>query len=455
MNYREKVLNYQKDLINDLVGWVKQKSVYDETTITKGAPFGEGVKNSLDYICNIAKRDNFKVTNYDGYVSEIEYGSGEEIVMILGHADVVPEGTGWKYDPYEGKIVDNLLYGRGSSDDKGPTLCAYYALKIIRDLGIEANKTIRIVIGGNEEKGSRCLDYYFNTIKRPHPTLGFTPDAEFPLIYGEKGILSYEYKGKFTDNLIEYIDGGEVINAVAGKTTIRFNQIVNLDNEFFKLLDKYYVSHSIRDENNKTVLELEGKSAHASTPEKGINALSIGLYALSLFTTSELANHFGPLFLNYYGRELGIKTRNHLMGKLTMNLGLGHYENGEYSFGINIRYPNNITGEKIKNKLDKHIMHEGTLLSDSHPLFVDPKSKLVKTLMNAYKEVTNDAKARPITIGGGTYARETINTVAFGMDFLRNNGTGNIHTLNEAINLDDLVDGTEIYLKAIIGLLEI
>jgi len=451
MEIREEVLKRKDQLVNDLCGWIKAKGVYEEESVGENQPFGAQVKSSLDYIYDLAKKDGFKVSNCDGYCVEIIYGNDEENVTVLAHADVVPEGDNWIHKPFGGDIENNLIFGRGALDDKGPGIAAYYALKIIKDNNIPVKRKIRIVFGGNEERGSKCLEYYFHTLKKEAPTYGFTPDADFPLIYGEKGILTYKYYGEYNDNVIEYINAGTASNAVPAVA----NFILNEEYKFEKIKEfeeEYKVKIKVEYKNNKTYLEFVGLAAHAAEPHLGINALSYGLLFLSLYTESKLAQHFAPKFKDYYGEGLEINTESEEFKYLTMNLGLGSYQDNNYSFTINIRYPNNVTGSALKEKLDKSIMNEGKLLSDSEPLYIDPNSKFVQTLLNIYKEVTNDKDAQPLTIGGGTYARETINTIAFGMDFKRNNGSGRIHSPEEAINIDDLVDGCEIYTKALIEL---
>ncbi len=451
MEIKETIQNYKENMIKDLQEWIKKDSVFDEKTITKDAPFGKGVKNSLDYIAEVAKRDGFKVTNYDGYVTEIEFGKGKELIGIFGHGDVVPEGKGWIHKPYGAEIENNLIYGRGSSDDKGPTIAAYYALKMLKEAGYQPNKTIRLVVGGNEERGSACLDYYFNKIKRPHPTYGFTPDADFPLIYGEKGLISYHYYGKFDDSCIKSIVGGVVSNAVIDEAIFEFKEEIIINNKFTKLCKKY----GLKFEYNKKKLKFIGKASHAAMPENGINAFSLGLVVLSKTTNSELAKYFGPKFEDYYGKGLGICYKTKEMGKLTIIQGLAKYEKGNYDFNINIRYPRGKTYKEICQILDKNAMQKGELLGFAEPLYVDPNSKFIQTLLKAYQDVTKDYKTKPMTIGGGTYAKETKNTVAFGMDFHRLNGSGNIHSPEEAINIDDLLEGCEIYYKAIKGLCEL
>jgi len=83
----------------------------------------------------------------------------------------------------------------------------------------------------------------------------------------------------------------------------------------------------------------------------------------------------------------------------------------------------------------------------SKPLLVDPKSEFIQTLLRAYQDETGDTTSPMITIGGGTYAKEAKNTIAFGSNFPGK--IDNIHDANEKIDLDDLYRSIAIYARAI------
>src|SRR5690606_19096506 len=147
--------------------------------------------------------------------AHIEVGKGEEILGILCHLDVVPAGDGWKYPPFSVTIEDGKIYARGALDDKGPTLAAYYALKLLVDMGVDFKKKVRIILGTDEESGWRGLQYYLT--KEKMPDLGFAPDANFPLIFGEKGIMNGMFTGRCEDNGLYQLNFGERTNVVPDK----------------------------------------------------------------------------------------------------------------------------------------------------------------------------------------------------------------------------------------------
>ena len=440
-------------MIRDLQGWIRCGSVYDETTVSAEKPFGEGVSNALEWMAQTAERDGFMVDRCDGYCTEITYGTSPEIVMVLGHADVVPLGAGWTKEPFGGVVEDRILYGRGASDDKGPTLAAYYALKILKERNYPLKRTIRIVVGGNEESGSRCLHHYFQELQRPHPIYGFTPDAEFPLIYGEKGIMNYRFQGEIHDDVLLYLHSGVAANSVPDSAIAHLVGHTFSAHQFESFLRQAGTTGSLEINKDQAILTVHGKAAHGSTPEHGLNALSLLLKFLAEHTTSSLAKHFASKFLAYDGSGLDIQFSGERMGTLTMNLGLGSYENGHYSFILNIRYPIDCDPHILSQTLGQHALHKGELMSDSAPLYLDPESPFIQTLLRIYQELSGDKKTQPMTIGGGTYARNTVNTIAYGMGFPNGgHGSGNIHSPDESLAIDDLVLGTAIYLRALFEL---
>lgn len=142
----------------------------------------------------LGKKDGFTAKEVGNVAGHLEYGQGEELVGVLGHVDVVPVGDGWTNGPFEPTLRDGKLYARGVADDKGPTIAGYYALKIIKELGLPLSRRVRIIIGSDEESGMSCVERYFETEEQP--TLGFVPDAEFPIIHAEKGISELDVSFK-------------------------------------------------------------------------------------------------------------------------------------------------------------------------------------------------------------------------------------------------------------------
>ena len=397
----------------------------------EGMPFGKANYDCLSKALDICKDLGFSVKNLDGYCGIADIGEGEEF-GILAHLDIVPAGEGWDYDAFNGEIVNGVLYGRGVLDDKGPIVCCIYAIKKLLDEGLVPKKKIRIIFGCNEESGWGCMHHYLEVEKMPDT--GFSPDADFPVIYLEKGIIHYEIT---TPLDVVDINGGLRPNMVPNSAYIEVNSSI----EYINYLTKNNIHFT---ENNGVIrVETVGVSAHGSTPEKGDNAI-IKLFKISNNPTLvDIADKLGNT--NGEGADLNISDEE--SGHLTMNLGAITYSNGILTMHLDIRYPIVYTEEYCREKLMKNLPYcKFNVISDQKPLYVDKNSKLVQTLLKAYNNNTGE-NLKPIAIGGGTYARVLKNGVAFGPIFPNMEST--IHQANERVNIDDLLKISKIYYDAI------
>jgi len=452
INFKEEVLKRKDNLIKDLQNLIKINS--ELTTFDpnrKGAPFGEGNKEVLDFMLDLAKKDGFETLNVDGYAGHIELGNQNEYVAIMGHLDVVPAGSGWTYPPYGAEIHDNKMYGRGTEDDKGPTIAAYYAMKILNELDVKLSKRVKLILGLDEESGWRGVSHYFK--KYPEiPVSGFIPDADFPLIYAEKGIVRFNIKGYFNNNNLISFNGGLRDNMVPDLATA---EIKYEDNNLEQLFNNYLKTNNLsgnieKTKNNTYILLVSGISAHGSTPELGDNAIDkLNNFLLSINIKNELTSLIDKYLANETdGNKLGLKFYDEEMGGLTVNFGVLNTNDNEFLITLNLRYPNGITFDEIFTKLkDTFKPLEVTYNHHQKLLYNDPNSELVKTLMDVYKKHTNDKDAKPLTIGGGTFARAIPNVVAFGPHFPGK--PSYIHQKDEYIDIDDLILATIIYTEAL------
>ena len=439
MTYREFLEEQRINMVEELMNFVSIDSVYDSKTATKEMPYGKGVSNALDYVAKLGERYGFEVDKCDGHCTELTIGEGNKMIGIFAHADVVPATGNWSDDPFSCKVLDGKVYGRGTSDDKGPFMAAFYAVLALKKAGLLKGYKVRFVVGGDEERGSSCLDYYFNVLKKPSPDYGFTPDADFPVIYGEKGINDF-----FPEIAVEIphvlkISGGAATNAVCDKVEIE------LDNasEFVPYLKSKKVSFK-EDGNKVTIL---GKSAHGSTPELGDNAAIKTMKILGDFYNVKSLQKLADGLSDTSGKKFGGFCKTKLMGETTYCVGLISYEKGVLKFSINFRYPEVVKSSEYKEKFDAYFGTKSKMGEESHVLFFDPESKLVKTLMQAYQEETGDKKSKPITIGGGTYAKHCENTVAFGALFPGRESV--MHQPDEYMPEEDIYKSALIYARAI------
>lgn len=450
MNVRKQVEAHLAELLEHLQTLVSYNSVMGKAE--EGYPFGRVPAECLNKALEICNSYGFKTVNLDNYIGYAEMGEGDEVIGILGHLDVVPAGEGWNTDPFKAELIDGNVYGRGTTDDKGAVVASLIAMKIIRELNIPLTKRIRLIMGTNEENGSRCLAHYVE--KEGHIDMGFTPDGSFPGVHGEKGMLHAKFRSKNT-KIIKF-EGGVASNVVCNKCTIQI-----LKNSFSqKILEDYFndnnIGYTFTPMDEVVEIEARGVAAHASTPHLGLNAISHLLVGLT-------KAGFQDDFTDFYNEKIGVTTDGSLMGvacqdeygALTFNVGVLRLKDGVLEGTIDIRFPVTLTVKHIVDKMTAHLDNKGGIVeieSTLEPLYFPIDSPLVKKLLSAYQEVTGDLESKPITMGGGTYAKGIHNCIAFGCEM--SDVDNHIHDANEFISVESLLVQTEIYVNAIIKLLE-
>lgn len=464
--WKEKVLEYENQMIYDLKGLLSIESVRDDSKASEDAPVGPGPRQALDYMYELAERDGFSTHDVDHIAGRIEAGQGEDVLGILCHVDVVPAGDGWDSDPFDPVVTDDAIIARGTLDDKGPTIAAYYAVKILNDMNVDWKKRIHMIIGTDEESDWKCTDRYFQTEEMP--TLGFAPDAEFPAIHGEKGITTFDL---IQDQINEDVDEPdyELLNFESGQ---RYNMVP--DHAEARVLVKENMTDVIQNfeyfvEQNELqgestvdsgilILTVEGKAVHGMDPSLGVNA---GLYLLKFLSSLNLdksAKDFVEfnnryLFDSHFGEKMGMKFHTDVMGDVTTNIGIIKYDNKEAGrYGVNLRYPQGFEFEEAVERFTNEIKDIGFSLElgkVQKPHYVDKDDPFVEKLVKAYRNQTGDM-TEPYTIGGGTYARNLDKGVAFGAMFEDTEDL--MHQKNEYMTKKQLINATSIYLEAIYAL---
>lgn len=450
----------QKDAyLKDLTALVKIPSVRDDAQATPDAPLGPGPAKALKTFLEMAQKDGFKTRNIDNLVGYAEWGEGDETIAILAHLDVMPAGNGWDSDPFDPVVKDGNFIGRGASDDKGPGLAAYYALKTLKDMGVPFHKKVRFVVGTDEENDWTGMDKYFET--EPMPDLGFSPDAEFPVYNGEKGMVSIQLEiagGNEGDDVLKSFKSGLRFNMVPREADV----VVEVaDNQaamdaYTKFLDTNPVTGEAYEDQDGLHLEMIGKAAHGMEPEKGINA---GTYMAKFLQQLSLGGN-AKNFVDYLANYLHLDDRmagfdcaytDEAMGDLTMNAGILNFDGQKGGhIDMNFRFPKGITPDEILEKV-KTVAADFAI--DAHydtfhkPHFVATDDPMVKTLMKSYIDVTGDQDAKPECTGGRTYGQLIDNGVAFGA--LMPNTPNTMHQANEFQPVDDLLKSMAIYMQAI------
>lgn len=417
-------LNFNEEaFIADLKNVIKINSISGNCgERTEEFPLGKGVNDAIEYYLELGKKFGFKTKNLDGCCGYIEMGEGKDLLGIIVHADTVDTGIGWNSNPLECVLKGEKLYGRGVSDDKGPALLALYCMKAIADNNIKLDKRVRLIIGGDEESGVwEGIKRYKKT--EEIPSISFSPDGEYPVVFGEKGMLKVKISApeKNAPNGFSF-NGGKVINIVPDSAKATAN-------------GKEY--------------EATGIPAHGSRPELGENAIlklgeilrSAGIDCMATKLT-EISNK----------NDLNINISDEESGELSINPSIFSANESYCEMNYDIRYPITADGEKIIEKIRSSAAKHGfttEILFHEKPLYIPKDSHLVKTLSEIYKECTNDDKD-PIAMGGGTYAKAFPNCVAFGVILPTDEET--FHAPNEYWSLDSIRKNFEIISKAIIRL---
>ena len=458
--FDEYIDNLKNDIVRETCNLINIPSVSIETQ-NPDMPFGEGAKKTLDYALDLGNRLGFRTKNIDNYCGYIEFGEGENLLGIIGHLDVVPSGDGWDTPPFSSTIKDDKIFGRGAIDDKGPVVASLYAMKAIKD-NIKINSRVRLILGINEEKDWKCIKHYKE--KEELPTIGFSPDADFPCIYAEKGIATVYLKDDFTKYKdypikISNIDcNNNAINVVPkicnvtldiDSSKINLSEVTN----FIKnKINDFDISYSIQ--GNSIILQSSGVQAHAAHPDLGKNAISYMIVFLN-----KLFNHFGLniKLLEFFDRYINTEFNGESLdinfedesGKLTLNVGHLKFYKNYLQIGINLRIPVNTPIDTVTNLIDLKCAEfslETYVAGRQNPLYVSKDNYLVKTLCNIFNKKTN-LNLEPIAIGGGTYARAFENCISFGANFPGD--TDMCHQANEFVDIEKLVLASKIYAEAI------
>ena len=450
MTLKEAVAARQEELLRSLQESIQIPSV--EGTPEEGAPYGREIRRCLDHALATAEKLGLRCGRMDHQVGWCEYGDGEEMVAVVGHLDVVPAGEGWTFAPFGGEIRDGKVFGRGSMDDKGPTVAAMYALAALRATGLPLRRHIRLLLGTNEETGSQDMKYYL-AHGGERPVLGFTPDGEYPVINGEKGIINVTFRKVYDQTgpvRLVRLTGGSAPNVAPASASAEIACPPEIAAEIAaRSVEK--VRCTVTD--TGVLVEAQGVSAHGSTPELGENAIGrlvqflkgVPLSGGAAEAVAFLADRLG---METDGTSLGIALEDAVSGKLTLNWGTAEADEHALSLCINYRYPVTKRFEDCAPQLEAAFKEAGfTLEKQTHKqsLYVPEDSELVRTLLDVYAKETG-LLAKPKSIGGGTYAKALPNVVAFGPIFPGDEVRE--HKPDEFIEVEKLMKNAQIIAEA-------
>ncbi|MGI5892166.1 MAG: dipeptidase PepV [Bacillota bacterium] len=437
---------------------------YDTTKDTPKdqAPFGQGIADALKFVLSKAKEWGFISQNLNGYVGLIDFGQGEKQMGVLSHIDTVPVGDGWTVDPFGGQIINNKIYGRGAIDNKGPMIACLYASRAIKESGLPCRHSLRQILGTDEESGFGCMNYFLQNCTPPD--FGFTPDAQFPLIYGEKGIVHLELTSDLYplngDIVIMNIEGGVGGNVIPDNA----QAVLKVSEKGRQILHDFFEQYPQKEdlllfyEGLTCKIIAKGKTAHGSLPEKGRNAIVLlldFLYQLPVKSSEDsfITNCYKLLARDLDGTALGAFAQDEY-GKTSMAPTLIFTDKLKGSVHIDFRFPIKFKGQYFYDKISEMAAKHDMKISSwkcKEPLYVPPDQPFLQKILSTYREMTGDM-SEPMVIGGGTYARVFKNFVGYGPIFPHQEQLS--HQANEYISTGDLLFLSKIYSQTIYNLIK-
>lgn len=436
----------------DIIKAVRESIRIDSTVglPTEDMPFGTGPATALQHALTLAENLGFHIKNLYNAIGYAELGKGDEMIAILGHLDVVPAIGLWKYPPFGGEVHDGILWGRGALDNKGPMIGALFAMKAIEESGVKLSRRIRVILGTNEESGSKDICYYSST--QEAPVMGFTPDASYPVIFAEKGILTLS----LSKNL-DQSNGNEKLRRLSG------GMAANIVPD---------TAEAIVVDSNGTEKRYEGfgRASHGSTPEMGKNAITNLLTQLEALDFCQDLKEFISFLVLGIGEEtdgvsMGIQMQDDKSGCLTLNLAIINFPmdheqksrlnvipSQKINAIVNIRYPVTRNADEIHQMITRFASQfgiEAAIVNHKEPLYIKENSELIKKLQSVYAQATGE-KAELLAIGGGTYAKAMNNIAAFGPIFPDQEDV--THQVNEHISIENLMKNVKIMAAAMYAL---
>ncbi len=400
-----------------LARWIQVPSVKAEAK--PGAPFGEEVRRMYDIAMADCEQEGFVTRGFDGYAADATLpGKSEEAIAVLAHLDVVPAGDGWQVDPFGAVREGDKMYGRGTSDDKGPALCALYAMKAIKEAGVPLKKSIRLILGCDEESGWEDMAHYVKCTDMPN--VGFSPDASFPLINTEKAMLHMFLTAPVAKEglQVKAMYTGERLNVIPGESKALLEGGAELAGAVRDYAAETKLPYTAEVAADGVWVTAEGIPGHSAYPEGRRNAIGM---MLRLFKHLGVQGAFATLAdavgMESSGASLGCACEDAVSGPLTCNMGILHLENGVITCTLDMRVPVTANLDKLEaNALAALPGFAAVHVEKKEPHHVPAESELVSALLAAYHEETG-LPAEPQSTGGGTYAKVLGQGVAFGAAF--------------------------------------
>ena len=444
----------EDELVEALRPLIEAESTLGEAKA--GMPFGEGPALALDRGLELAQKWGFGAQNHEGYVGTADLNEEADGLHILAHLDVVGAGDGWDTAPYKLIRDGDLIYGRGTDDDKGPLVAAMLAMRCVRELGLPLTKNVKLIMGTDEETGSRDIEHYYAS--HPFAPYSLSPDADFPVIniekagYGPKFSKTWE---KTTGSGVKVlsIEGGIRKNVAPAncKAVLSGADIAQVQDVLAEVTRKTGVELTVQEAGETLFITAVGIQAHASTPDEGKNAITATLEALCRLPLAEgeaeatvRRLHDCFPYGDNRGKALGIAMEDEVSGVLTLTLSLLTLTETGFTAVFDSRDPLCATKENTVDVVEKKFASYGwNCVGELRPAHaVEADSEFIRTLLSAY-ETYSGKKGYCEAIGGGTYVHEIPGGVAFGAG--DHGFDSHLHGANERARLSQLLMTAKIY----------
>ena len=437
------ILDAKKDeMISFLIELLKIPSVAGPEK--PGMPYGEKVAEALAFATKKADDMGFITGTFENRLNTVDYNNKETNTGFIAHLDVVPADLDkWSYPAFDGTIVGNIIYGRGVVDDKGPAVAGLYAMHAVKEAGIDLKHNVRMLLGGAEETGMDDFSEYVK--KNPVPEYFFTPDGEFPIGIGERGLIHLSCNRKAKTDKIMSIKSGSATNIIPEESTAVLRDVSTdaIDKIFSKLaLDAKCTAKA---DGENVIITVSGKGGHASIPNTCINSLTALLDILKIVEPeNEFIKELGGSFPHrvFHGEAMGMTG-----GLINISLTQLKFDGENIFYTVDGRVHEtectedyvNIIRSVLTGELDIHYVE---------PHLADKDSHLVRGLQEIYKAETG-LEPECYTMAGLTYAHHSGKGVVFG-PYIPGDGSGNLHAVDESYNLDTMLSCAKMIAHAII-----
>ncbi|GAA5138743.1 dipeptidase [Thalassotalea piscium] len=464
------VATYTESMVKSLAELVKHNTVAQEGIASTENPAHIAFKAELE---KQAKNLGLDFTDH-GYIVVIGLGDNKERVGIITHGDIQPVNPSkWAKSPFELDTTTEpgKLIARGTEDDKGPISTALFAMKAIKDKGIQLNKRLELYVYMAEESDWGPLQEYVNNNELPQTNI--TIDASYPVVTAEKGygtlkIAFNKQKPPTIGAYLSHFEGGYFGSQIPedAKAVIE-NATVQLLNSLMNKAQTYHdgINFNFELKAKQLVITALGKSAHSSEPEGGVNAIP---YLADLLSDTRWDNNGAGTLVNFINDNIGlglegkkfgkIAYHDDFMGPMTVSPTVIKQHDSNIELNINIRRPKGKTAQQLRSEITDTIAKwKLNNLADITELdhyigepFVQNDAPHIYTLLNVFSKYTGIKDAKPVSIGGGTNSRLFPNAVSFGPSMPNTIYTG--HSEHEFITMKQFILNLKMYTAVMVEL---